>query len=133
MKFKLNDSSVHIPFQPSGMRSPVNSFLPNRSEEPMYDSCYRAYRESCDEICRMLDQFRTGIGHGAQAGAGMEYGAQAGAGMVYGAQADAGMGNGVQTGAAPVQNSASLQSWTCPYCGRVNQGKFCENCGAQKP
>ena len=143
MKFKLNDSSVHIPFQPSGMRSPVNSFSPNRSEEPMYDSCYRAYRESCDEICRMLNQFRTGMGHGAQAGAGMVYGAQAGAGMVYGAQAgagmvygaqaDAGMRNGVQRGAAPVQNSACLQSWTCPYCGRVNQGKFCENCGAQKP
>lgn len=27
---------------------------------------------------------------------------------------------------------AGNPSWTCPYCGKVNQGKFCEACGAER-
>ncbi len=28
--------------------------------------------------------------------------------------------------------AAEDSSWTCPYCGHVNQGKFCEACGAER-
>ena len=39
----------------------------------------------------------------------------------------------------PVQNYQTQQpmpaagSWTCPTCGTANTGKFCGNCGTQKP
>ena len=31
------------------------------------------------------------------------------------------------------QKPAPAAGWTCPKCGKVNQGKFCMECGAQKP
>ena len=39
-----------------------------------------------------------------------------------------------QTAAAqqPAQSAPSANSWTCE-CGTVNEGNFCQNCGAKKP
>ena len=41
-----------------------------------------------------------------------------------------GMGQMPQQGMPqqPVQDA-----WTCPACGTVNTGKFCQECGAKKP
>ncbi len=33
----------------------------------------------------------------------------------------------------PASDSASSDAWTCPQCGTKNTGKFCTECGTQKP
>ena len=35
--------------------------------------------------------------------------------------------------AAPADVKAQAEGWTCASCGAVNQGKFCQECGAKKP
>ncbi|MBQ0042037.1 MAG: SPFH domain-containing protein [Lachnospiraceae bacterium] len=42
------------------------------------------------------------------------------------------MGFGTAQQAAPAPAPAQANGWTCS-CGTVNQGKFCQNCGAKKP
>jgi len=69
MKFKLNDCRVHIPFQPTAIRWTGDSFFQDRHEQPLYDPCYRGFREACNEICNLLDHIRTGAVNGQQASA----------------------------------------------------------------
>ena len=35
--------------------------------------------------------------------------------------------------AAPAPAAPAAEGWTCTQCGAVNQGKFCQECGAKKP
>ena len=37
------------------------------------------------------------------------------------------------TDGAPLQNNVAMQSWSCPSCGALNSGKFCESCGTKRP
>ncbi len=62
--------------------------------------------------------------------AGMNMASQAG-GMDAGALYSMGQQNQAAP-AKPVKETPSADSWTCT-CGAVNQGKFCEECGAAKP
>lgn len=49
------------------------------------------------------------------------------------------MGNGAmqfgsqQYSAQPAAQPAVNATWTCPFCDTVNNGKFCEGCGAKRP
>lgn len=72
---------------------------------------------------QMNQAARTG---GGVPGAGVGAGIGAGAG-VSGAGAAAGGGVGMASGAGAAQGA-----WTC-QCGAVNTGKFCSECGSQKP
>lgn len=116
MKFQLNDGSVYIPFRPTGISWHGGSFLQKQQDEPMYDPCYRGFREMCDEICSLLDSIRSGAAYGDRS-TSPEFPSGAG---------------GAFAGAAQTQES-TVQSWSCPSCGAVNQGKFCESCGSKKP
>lgn len=191
MKFKLNDSCVHIPFQPTTIRWTGSSFLQDRHEEPLYDPCYRGFREACDEICSLLEQIRSGAVSGQQVGATaqsnfsiesiipglssspaakkaveevfrittwrcascgcpnnntltcQQCGAPFSDEKVLTNLKNLAFAAAMEEGVAPsntamptdtsVQNSAVAQSWSCPFCGAANQGKFCENCGAKRP
>lgn len=194
IKFKLNDSRVHIPYQPTTIRLIGGSFLQDRHEEPLYDSVYRGFKETGDEICRRIEYLRSGAagqsgytGGGYTGAAPAQTGYTGGFGAVIpgivsspaadkavaevvqistwtcakcgtmnhgtaacrqcgGPISDEGLlsklrtlayaasltDNGVQ-GGIPMQNAAPTQSWSCPFCGALNQGKFCEGCGAKKP
>lgn len=66
--------------------------------------------ENCDEICRLLDQIRTG--------------------PISGQQADIPVQNTVSVAAVIPGLSSFTQSWNCPSYGALNQGKFCGICGA---
>lgn len=55
MKFQLNDDTVHIPYQPSGMRLFGSSFFQNQ-QEPLYDPRYRIFKEMSEEICAFLEE-----------------------------------------------------------------------------
>ena len=204
MKFKLNDSRVHIPYQPTTIRLIGGSFLQDRHEEPLYDSVYRGFKEMSDEICRLIEYLRSGAAGQSGCMGGGYTGGYAGAapvqngytggigavipGIVSSPAADKAVAEvvrisswtcvkcgtmnhgtatcrqcggpisdesflsklrtlacaasltdtGAQGGipmqnAAPMQSAAPAQSWSCPFCGAVNQGKFCEGCGSKKP
>lgn len=45
----------------------------------------------------------------------------------------AGSGINLQGLYAQGNQTASEQTWTCPGCGRVNTGRFCPDCGHEKP
>lgn len=75
MKFKLNSSRVHISYQPTTTRLIGGNFFQNRHEEPLYDPCYRGFKESCDEICSLLNQIGIDAMSGQQAEAAFPYNA----------------------------------------------------------
>ena len=182
MKFRLNDSSVHIPFQPVGIQRSVGSFFQKAHDEPLYDPCYRGFRETCDEICNLLECIRSGAGTRQQSGApaqsdcigGFVIPGVASSPAVEKAVAEvikctswrcstcqtsnSGTATCRQCGAPlsdervlsnlrniayavsleesnknTVQNQTDAQNWSCPYCGAMNHGKFCESCGAKRP
>lgn len=112
MKFKLNNLSVHVPFRPTGLQWTSAGFIRNQ-DEPMYDPCYRGFKEACDEICAMLENIRSG--------------------EVYGGQANAPFGTANAAANGGAAQESAVQSWICPFCGSANQGKFCTGCGAKRP
>ena len=184
MKFQLNSSRVHIPYQPTSIRWTGSIFLEDRREEPLYDPCYRGLKETCDEICRLLESIRSGSVQGQRSAAPAQSGTICGISIpgvvpspaVEQIVADtikysswqcaacrfpnsgtavcqhcgaplsdenllsnirnlayaASLADNAAQNAAPVQNSAPPQSWMCQYCGTVNQGNFCESCGAKR-
>lgn len=89
MKFKLNDSSVYIPFSSNGVAWSGGRFVQS-PQEPLENPDYRRYKEMCDEICSLLGNVRS----------------------------------------KAVPEEPARQSWVCPYCNTVNEGKFCEGCGS---
>ena len=159
MKFKLNDDTVHIPFQP---RWAGGGFMQDRRDEPLYDPCYRGFKESCDEICALMERLRSGAVNptaAAPAAAGIDPELAevmkniswrcaecrtSNSGTMTCRHCGAPLNDAeaialarklvaVQSEAATVERAAVAQSWSCPYCGATNQGKFCEHCGAKKP
>lgn len=123
MKFKLNDSRVHIPFQPTTIRWTGSSFLQDRHEEPLYDPCYRGFREACDEICSLVDRIRTGEVNGQQAGA-----------PTQGDFSVAALIPGLSSSPAAEKAVADIikyGTWTCSSCQWPNNGTVtCQHCGA---
>ena len=121
MRFSLNSSSVyyepqklpqratmsHAPMdRPSGRPKMINA----SRVDPEDCAEYRKYRQMGDEICQALEQARSG---GKQpAGAAPEE-------------------NIIMREAA--QDIPAAGPWTCPACGGVNTGKFCEYCGSPRP
>lgn len=60
MKFKLNNYYVHIPYRPAGIQWSGSAFLQKAHDEPLYDPCYRGFKETCDEICNIVACIRSG-------------------------------------------------------------------------
>ena len=136
MRFRLNDSSVYyepaamqqrpmmgqmgqmqrpMPGRPQNMQRPMMGQpmgMNRMANEVNPENCmeYRKYRQMGDEICQALEQARSG---GKQpAGAAPEE-------------------NIIMREAA--QDIPAAGPWTCPACGGVNTGKFCEYCGSPRP
>ena len=121
MRFSLNSSSVYYEPQKLPQRAPMSHAPMDRPSgrpkminasrvDPEDCAEYRKYRQMGDEICQALEQARSG---GKQsAGAAPEE-------------------NAVMREAA--QDIPAAGPWTCPACGGVNTGKFCEYCGSPRP
>ncbi len=145
IRFRLNDNSVHIPFQSARMRRPGGTLFQDSCEEPLYDLRYRSFWESGNAICRLLEDIRSGAGNVQQAGMPLSYGQapvnshrmnDTGASpenAMYSntVSTEGSMSGGIVPGSA-IPGNASAQSWTCAYCGASNQGNFCECCGAKR-
>lgn len=131
MKFKLNDVPVHVPFCPTGIMWSVGGFMQAASGEPLDNMRYRNYKETCEEICSLLGYMRCN----AVAGQRTEAPVPDGDGCINGATMpdERVMSDANQTAYAAPTRENVVQSWSCPYCGATNQGKFCENCGASRP
>ena len=123
MKFKLNDCRVHIPFQPTAIRWTGDSFFQDRHEQPLYDPCYRGFREACNEICNLLDHIRTGAVNGQQASA-----------PTQGAFSITSLIPGLSSSPAAqkaVTDALKLTTWVCSNCNWPNNGTTtCQHCGA---
>lgn len=62
MKFRINGSPLHVPYRPvTTVRSPAGFFAAPHGE-PLYDAYYCRYKETCQEICALLDTVRAGTG-----------------------------------------------------------------------
>ncbi|MGN1030916.1 MAG: hypothetical protein ACI4PQ_04865 [Butyricicoccaceae bacterium] len=123
MKFKLNDSRVHIPFQPTTIRWTGSSFLQTRHEEPLYDPCYRGFREACDEICSLLERIRTGEVNGQQAGVPTQGDFSVDA-LIPGLSSS-------PAAEKAVADIIKYGTWTCSSCQWLNNGTvICQHCGA---
>ena len=121
MKFQLNDSRVHIPYQPTTIRWTSGRFVEDRREEPMYDPCYRGFKETCDQICSIMEIIRSGGTAGSQNTApGGCMGSINIPGIVSSPAADRAV-------AEVIKN----RSWSCQKCGFPNSGTtVCQHCGA---
>lgn len=98
---------------------------------PLDNTRYRNYKETCEEICSLLGYMRCN----AVAGQRTEAPVPDGDGCINGATMpdERVMSDANQTAYAAPTRENVVQSWSCPYCGATNQGKFCENCGASRP
>lgn len=115
MKLKLNDYSVHVPFRPSGIRQSVGGLFKNSHDEPMYDPCYRGFKEACDEICSLLESIRSGAMYGGGGNISSQYAVN-----VSGAISDDELARAIKA-----------ISWKCPKCNLINNGTtVCRMCGA---
>lgn len=127
MKFKLNKRDVLIPFQPSVTSWSGSIFSLDGHDEPTYDPVYRNYKQTCDEICSLMERLRTNGAGGVMPGGA--------AGDAFGGAAFAG-------GAAGTVVSAELSdpafarvmkdiSWQCAQCATPNSGTVtCQHCGS---
>ena len=123
MKFKLNDSSVYIPFQPAPIRLIGGSFIQDRHEEPLYDSCYLGYKEDCNEICSLLNQIRSGAVSRQQAGAPAQSNSSLES-LIPGLSSSPAAKNAVE-------EVFRISTWRCATCGCPNNNTFsCQQCGA---
>lgn len=123
MKFKLNDSRVHIPFQPTTIRLIGGSFLQDRHEEPLYDPCYRGFREACDEICSLLEQIRSGAVSGQQVGAPAQSNFSIES-LIPGLSSS-------PAAKKTVEEVFRITTWRCASCGCPNNNTLtCQQCGA---
>lgn len=121
MKFKLNDGRVYIPFQPTAVRW-TGGLLQDRHEEPIYDPCYRGFKEACDEICRLLDQIRTGSVSGQWADTPVQNMASAAA-LIPGLSSS-------PAAEKAVEEAFRNITWTCASCGWSNNNTTtCQHCG----
>ena len=122
MKFKLNDSRVHIPYQPTTIRLIGGSFLQDRHEEPLYDPCYRSYKDACGEICSKIESIRSGAVYGQQAGAPAQRELSLDA-LIPGLSSS-------PAAEKAVAEVVRISTWTCARCGTMNQGAAtCRQCG----
>lgn len=114
MKFKMNEYTVHIPFRSTGKAWFGGGFVQSHNGEPLDDSDYRNYKETCEELCSLLESIRSN----AVAGQRTDASTQNSDGCIHN---------------TAVMEENAVQSWNCPFCDTVNQGKFCESCGAERP
>ena len=113
MKFKLNDSRVHIPYQPTTIRWTSGRFVEDRRDEPLYDPCYRGFKETCDEICGLMESIRSGSVNGG----------------IQNAPSGAAPGGDISSEA--YEEALKMVSWSCPKCHVANSGTAtCRFCGA---
>lgn len=145
IRFRLNPSDVEIvDEQTGGGFGGVGRLTSNRRQSmvhPEYNADYRKYQRMSDEIIAVLlnqpmpasvlaDQMMDGPGMVnkiLQTGAGMLAGGMMQGGNVMQNRKMMQDGNMMQNG-----NMAQSGNWTCS-CGMTNTGRFCQNCGAQKP
>jgi hypothetical protein len=104
--------------------------------DPMLYPEYRQFKAICDEICDVISCGQRRMAVGGMQSAPMGMGGMNTAPMGMGAAPMAGQGYTAPVTAPAPQatpvSMAGVQGWTCS-CGNVNQGKFCMECGAQKP
>lgn len=123
MKFKLNDSRVHIPFQSTTVRWTGSSFFQDRHEEPLYDPCYRGFKEACDEICSLLERIRTGAVNGRQVDAPKQ-GDFSVTALIPGLSSS-------PAAEKAVAEVFRITTWRCASCGCPNNNTLtCQQCGA---
>lgn len=132
IEIELNMESVEVISEPTtqGLGGFINSLSGGLTGggdiHPEYNPEYRRYQCMADEIVAAL---MPGTQNAMPTG-----------NSAYGTAASMG-NNGAYGGAAPMGNNAYAANeapvntaWTCPYCNARNEsGKFCQNCGAQKP
>lgn len=106
MRFSLNSSSVYYEPQRMPLRAPLGRPKLNGAGSADPESCaeYRQYRQMGEEICRALEQARSGVTQ-----------------------------EGSAASEAPAAPASAQAAWTCPACGGANTGKFCEYCGSPRP
>lgn len=83
-------------------------------------------------VARGMEAAGSNASGAAQAFMGMGMGMNAGGGFVGAASASNQAQMERDRQAAPAAPTAPVGGWTCA-CGQVNTGKFCAECGAQKP
>lgn len=111
MKFQMNIQPINVP-----------SFLLSSHQEPMHDSYYRSYRETCDELCDLLERMRTGGGSSQPTGA-----------PAQGDPSIAALIPGISSSPAAEKAVAEViqhGTWTCASCQWPNHGTVtCQHCG----
>lgn len=126
MKFRMNDFSVHVPFRFTGTLLSGN-FGKMSHGEPLDDPCYYSYKQTCEEICRLLENMRSNAAAGQQSQASMQ-----GSGQMP-RESMAGYGQNPLVSDSGTHEEAASSGWNCPFCGAQNHGNFCESCGAKRP
>ena len=122
MKFKLNDSSVYIPFRAAATGMFGSSLLQSIREEPMYDVHYRSLKEMGDEICNMLDRIINGTMSGQQTAspAQSELSVES---LIPGLSSS-------PAAKKAVEEVFRITTWRCASCGCPNSNTLsCQQCG----
>lgn len=140
MKFRLNSSSVDIPWQPMAQISILGQRITSDRQDPMNNYEYRKYKEMGDELCGALREIRSVLDAGAKM---QQISAEKGSlslediARSYGYDpamfAESRTAASAAAPIAPVSAAPAAGPWTCPSCGAQNKdGKFCEFCGAKR-
>lgn len=122
MRFQINDRSLHVPYRPTASPWSSSGFFSAAHEEPLYDAYYCRYKETCQEICTLLDNIRTGAVSVQQTAAPAQGGSALDL-IIPGVSSS-------PAAAKAVAEVIGITSWRCASCGMTNSGTpTCQNCG----